>query len=310
MAYIIKKINRCLQFIVAAAIIVVSVSLVVGIFYSSRIIYPAIKKSDDVFIKWEVKGDSPEAYGLNYQDIILKTKDGLHLKGWYIEAKMGYPNKAIVLVHGYGANKIKMLKYAPFLHAAGYDVLLFDLRFHGESEGRYCSFGYYEQDDIEAAVDFLCNTKNICKIAILGESLGGVIGVLAMKNDKRIKAGIFDSIFSDVKTELLYYGHKIYHLPSVLVNLAIFLAERRTKSGFGSIDISKTVRNLSPRAVFFIHGRYDYIVRAYNSEYLYKNACYPKFIWITNNYGHAQSFIKYEKEYKEKVLFFLKKWLH
>lgn len=72
------------------------------------------------------------------QDIVFRTKDQIMLKGWYLPAKVD-ARKAMLLVHGYGVNRWKVFEQVPFLHQAGYNLLLFDLRAHGESEGKYCS---------------------------------------------------------------------------------------------------------------------------------------------------------------------------
>ena len=287
------------------------VFLSLGFYYSNQLIHPPKDFSEDIFKEWGVKGGTPESYGLNYEDVTLKTKDRILLKGWYIKAKRGFPDedKAVILVHGYGTSKIRMLKYVSFLQKAGYNILLFDLRAHGDSEGKACSFGYYEQNDVEAAVNFLSNKKGIRKIGILGESLGGAVSLLVMEKDKRIEAGVFDSIFCDARSELLYCGRKLRHLPLLLINLAIFLTEKRMNFNMDDVNVLNKIRDVSPRAVFFIHAKGDPLVKAENSCLLYKHADNPKYIWLTGDNGHARSFIKYSKEYRKKVVYFFKKYL-
>ncbi|HDH44034.1 MAG TPA: hypothetical protein ENG66_01320 [Thermococcus sp.] len=92
--------------------------------------------------------------GMNYLEITFKSGD-IKLKGWFI---LGDSNATIVIAHGYGENKAECLDYAEFLHKASYNLLLFDFRAHGESEGNWTSNGYYESDDIIAAVNTLKRT--------------------------------------------------------------------------------------------------------------------------------------------------------
>ena len=59
-----------------------------------------------------------------------------------------------VLVHGLNRSRIEMIRKAPFLHAHGWNALLFDLRHHGDSGGATTTFGYREKEDVRAAVAF------------------------------------------------------------------------------------------------------------------------------------------------------------
>src|SRR5207237_5747451 len=91
-----------------------------------------------------------------YEDVSFKSTDGLTLKGWWFPVATA--DRAVVIVHGRGANRIKSSfdpqKIAQFLLANRYSVLLFDLRGHGESEGLRYSLGEYEPPDIVAPIDF------------------------------------------------------------------------------------------------------------------------------------------------------------
>src|SRR5437868_1998638 len=58
------------------------------------------------------------------------TRDGLRLAGWFVPPRNG---ATVVLVHGLGQGRQGLLPEAGVLLEAGYGVLLFDLRAHGES---------------------------------------------------------------------------------------------------------------------------------------------------------------------------------
>src|SRR5205085_6327039 len=87
--------------------------------------------------------------------------DGLALAGWWMPAAPGAANASttIILVHGVSSQMGKVVRmWAPFLHAAGYSVLAFDLRNHGASpdaHGGDVTYGVDEADDVAAAVAYV-----------------------------------------------------------------------------------------------------------------------------------------------------------
>ena len=52
---------------------------------------------------------TPRDDGFAYEDLTLKTVDGFDLKGWYLPTHNG---AAIILLHGYGGNRLEMLNRA------------------------------------------------------------------------------------------------------------------------------------------------------------------------------------------------------
>lgn len=117
--------------------------------------------------------ESPDAYGLDYQDVTFTTSDGVSLSGWLIH---GGSDRVIIQSHfgvqcsragytpeGKGFPKlykqnISFLRQAKSLVEQGYSLLMYDLRNHGNSgEGTspYIAWGCEEAKDVVAAVDFI-----------------------------------------------------------------------------------------------------------------------------------------------------------
>lgn len=117
--------------------------------------------------------DSPEAHGLDWEDVEFDASDGVTLRGWLIK---GGADKVIVQSHfgvqcnrggwspkGKGPIKpwkqdIKFLRQARYLIDNGYSVLMYDLRGHGESDVGtipWVSWGPEEAKDVIAAVDYV-----------------------------------------------------------------------------------------------------------------------------------------------------------
>ena len=89
------------------------------------------------------------ASGIEFQKIELLTEDKVKLSAWYTPPKNG---AVILIAHGYGDKRPEDF-YALFA-SHGYGVVAWDFRAHGESEGGFCSLGYYEVLDAKAALDF------------------------------------------------------------------------------------------------------------------------------------------------------------
>src|SRR5689334_4425537 len=136
-------------------------------------------------------GDSLTNEHISYQDIKLTTKDGLELAAWYTPPENG----AVILVaHGYGDNRPEGI-YTLLAHH-GYGVLAWDFRAHGESGGNVSTLGYFEQLDVEAALDYARAQKGVEHIGAWGGSMGGATVILTAAKRMEIEAVVADSAFS------------------------------------------------------------------------------------------------------------------
>lgn len=81
------------------------------------------------------------------EDIHIKSKDNLKLKGYLIE-KFKDSDRYVILVHGYSDNYHSQMPFVRMFLKEGFNILLVDERNHGESEGDYISYGYHEKERI------------------------------------------------------------------------------------------------------------------------------------------------------------------
>ncbi len=82
-----------------------------------------------------------------------------------------------------------MAYHAEALSRAGYGVLLFDLRGHGDSGGRRFSRGVLGVDDVLAAVAWLSRRHDVRgRIGLLGVSVGGMLAIQAAARNAYIRA--------------------------------------------------------------------------------------------------------------------------
>ena len=98
----------------------------------------------------------PEDFGLSATSVKLAVKNSkIRLDAWFIPAHQAI--HTVILGHGWGRNKDFSLPYASFLHRAGYNVLIFEHRNHGESDVDHALWSMSRRytDDIEAAILFI-----------------------------------------------------------------------------------------------------------------------------------------------------------
>ncbi|MCF8085637.1 MAG: alpha/beta hydrolase [Desulfohalobiaceae bacterium] len=255
----------------------------------------------------DIPSTTPGRYDLQYRDIEFESSGGLLLKGWYIP---GGTDDCVILAPGKGSNRWDVLPYAPFLHKAGYDVLLFDPQSTGLSQGDQYAFGYYESRNLLRAVDYLQSRHNPEDIALLGRSAGGTASILAALEDPRITAVIADSPFANLRKAAANYEapHKKFMFRAVF-RLYTLGAEIMLGFDVGSkLDLTSKIHNLS-QPLFLIHGTEDRIIHPSNSRLLYSLAPGPKELWLVPETGHIQSFSRKPGVCKRKILSFLDRHL-
>lgn len=248
---------------------------------------------------------SPAEVGLVYQDVTLTTSDGLKLAGWYIPGRQ--PN-AIILVHGIDANRAAVLPHAAILAGAGYHLLLFDLRGHGQSEGSEITYGYREALDVQAAADYLLALPEIKQVGALGTSLGGAVVVRAAAVDRRLRAIVVESSFSSLTeaVEEAFEDRSIF--PKwPFAPLLVALAEQRLGLKVSQVDSARDLATLSPRPVLIIHGAADSLFPPDHALKMYAAAKDPKALWLVEGLGHANPITDHEAEYRERVVTFFER---
>lgn len=128
--------------------------------------------------------DSPEAWGLDYENVEFQATDGTKLKGWLIK---GGSDKVIVQSHfgvqcnrggwtpaGKGPIKpwkedIKFMRQAKHFVEKGYSYFMYDFRGHGESDlgpNPWCTWGPDEAKDVQGAVDYVSSRPEFANASI------------------------------------------------------------------------------------------------------------------------------------------------
>jgi alpha-beta hydrolase superfamily lysophospholipase len=132
---------------------------------------------------------SPGSAGLKGSSgkAVLIAADGVALHGreWSTQA----PRAVVVLVHGLAASSVDpaVVRQAKALRAAGFHVVTYDSRGHGQSEGQ-CTLGDREAYDVAAAVAKASGSG--LDVVLVGASMGAVAALRYAASGEDKLAGV------------------------------------------------------------------------------------------------------------------------
>ena len=239
---------------------------------------------------------TPKDLGLDYEEVSFITSDGVKLIGWWLPNK-NLAAKTLVLLHGYPADKGDILPALSFLNKK-YNLLLFDFRYLGRSEGRYSTAGAKETEDLQAAINFL-KSRGVSEVGVWGFSMGGAVALMIAARVPEIKAIVSESSYASLDLMTL----ELYRIPILKYPLA-YLTGFWTKIFLG-IDIreispKETVKNLKI-PVLIIHSANDSVI-PFKHALLLQDALKdnPRAdFWFQENLTHGQLGGEYQKRIED-----------
>lgn len=246
-----------------------------------------------------------------YEEVSFSSRDPkITLAGWYIPGDEGAP--AVVVTHGIGAAKYagNILTIAGMLHKNGFNVLMFDLRNHGQStvdDGR-TSIGNREYKDVLGAWDYLINVRGFSpeRVGVFGLSLGGASTLDAFAEEPRIAAIMVDSPFSNlqqvISEELVRNGY-----PSMLAPASILTA--RLINGVDLLEHSPqdAILKNAGRPMYLVHGLIDQRINVHHTRDLVSLADQKGVVvqaWFVEGADHVCAEFVAPAEYEQKMAAF------
>jgi len=250
---------------------------------------------------------SPDEYGLLYETVEFEAMDGLMLRGVWIPTSGS--DKAVIILHGHGSGYDFDLYRAPALQKAGFNVLLFDFRAHGRSEGKHMTFGYEERRDVRGAIEFL-HARGIKHIGLLGFSYGGIVSMLVTPDCPDVEAIITDGGPARMRTAIASRGVELgfpLWLTRPVACLIISITSLRLWENLFLYEPIRWVGKITPRPILFIHGEKDQYLPDFDA--LYAAANMPKELWRLPDAGHTTASQLYPEEHTRRVVEFFNRYL-
>jgi uncharacterized protein len=250
---------------------------------------------------------NPGLVGLSYEDVSFKsTIDALTLRGWFLPSPES--RRVIIIVHGINSNRLAIgsetLGLVSCIVGSGYNVLMFDLRGNGQSDGNMVSAGVYEKRDLEGAVKF-AEQRGMDRVGVLGFSLGAATAILAAAEDSDIHAVVSDSCFADLFDIIGPKFSQRTHAPQALLHPILFAVKFMFGVNFDAVKPVNAVPKIWPRPVLFIQGTDDDGVSIADATRLVRATKNPLTqLWIVPWAGHTKSYATAPEEYTNRICAF------
>jgi pimeloyl-ACP methyl ester carboxylesterase len=247
---------------------------------------------------------TPADVGLDYREVVVRSSDGLSLSAWWVD-KAGSP-RAVVLVHGWGGDKsnLHVVETALVYERVGFNVLMLDLRAHGESEGGRVTVGYQEVRDVRGALSWLEERGlDPGEVVLHGWSMGGAAVVQAAPGTG-VAAVVEEAAYADLPPLLQeripeVSGLPAFFKPGILLMGRLFLGI----DPWAVRPVEETGQLYREGVPFMIiHSRDDEMIPFEHAESL--AAAHPEAtFWEIKGYGHVAAYE--HPEYQERLLAFL-----
>jgi len=248
----------------------------------------------------------------NHRDdrIILTSRDGLKLIGYYIPSEVTSKN-TILMMHGYrsdGYGDFSCL--AKFFHDNGYNLLIAHQRCHGESEGKYIGFGVLERYDCKQWIEYLNDRFAMEQnLYLAGVSMGcsTVLMTLGLDMPKNVKAVIADCGFTSPYDIFKHVLKMDFHLPLFpVMYIENFLCKFIIGYSFKECSTLEILKE-NEIPILFIHGEKDDFVPTWMGKANYEACKGEKELLIIEQAKHATSSMQESEKYCNTSLQFLRK---
>ncbi len=248
---------------------------------------------------------TPDTYHLPFEHVTFTARDGVRLGGRLTGEQGRRP--VVIFCAGLFGSMDGDTGLVPAFYKAGFDVLQFDWRGHGISDGQRVTLGIDESKDLVGAIDFL-QARGVKRIGLLGFSMGAGVALRVAAQDERARC-----IIADGANRHLF--HVIQEAFRSRIGLALkpfaWLVVKFIELRLGGISLDEAsplgeVGKISPRPVLFIHGGSDPFVSLADQEALFAACGDPKTLWRVEGAGHREAEKVEPEAYRERVTGFFK----
>jgi len=302
----------------AAIMLWVGVLLVIGVVVAMAQVLLRPRRMGDGRALFELHRLSPEDLNLPFENESFVVEDRarpgrLKMTAWWIPQENCH--QTIVLVHGYSDAKVGAIAWAPLLRELGFNLLVPDLRAHGESDGIYCTAGYWERHDLMQIIDQLraAHPEQTVTIVLFGISLGAAVvaATAAMRND--LAAVVLECPFTDYRMAVRYQADRLAMPGPVFQNLMFVLAQWFSRADFAEVAPLKQVTKISCPLMVIQTGNDPFLLppdfaamqTAVETPPVGIGPAVPRVCWTIPNVHHVLAMVDNPVEYRRRLGEFL-----
>ncbi len=139
---------------------------------------------------------APVPEGIAARTFVLPDK--VEMRVW--EARPAErPKAAMLVLHGVSDSKASQVETLRFLARRGVLAMAPDFRAHGDSGGKFATYGYFEKNDMTMLRRAIEKEFPGIRVGLWGTSYGGAVALQAMGVDDQFDFAIIESTFADLR---------------------------------------------------------------------------------------------------------------
>jgi uncharacterized protein len=206
---------------------------------------------------------------------------GVTLTGWRCRSE-GARRGTVVYLHGIADNRSSGAGVVHRFVRNGFDVVAYDSRAHGDSDGPACTYGFYEKQDLQRVLDTVAGGP----VVVVGTSLGAAVALQAAAVDKRVSAVVAAEVFSDL--ESIARERAPFIFTDALIREALRVAGEQGQFDVTSVSPVRAAGMIDV-PVLVVHGAADVDTKPEHSQRVYDALRGPKRLIIVPGAGHNAS---------------------
>ena len=225
----------------------------------------------------------PTNFKYHYRTYIRKDFDLIDFRGLILKVSIIEPDSIsrpcdimpmVIYVHANSSSRVEGINIKNSLLKKNINICSFDFEGSGYSEGEYISLGYHEKKQLKNVVDFVENYPGVGNIGLWGRSMGASTSLIYASMDKRIKAIVVDSPFTDFRRVAKEMCMAQVSFPGFLIEGDISIIGKsvynRNKMKINEIKPIEAVKKCDI-PVIFVHAKDDEMVNFQHTLDLYNN---------------------------------------
>lgn len=223
---------------------------------------------------------TPDELGMPYEDVQFPARDGLRLSGWFVPARLENgqkPKATLLLVHGWpwnrlgtaaesilvdlpGSAPVQLMHLALALHRLGYQLLMFDMRNHGQSAASTpVTFGWREADDLLGALDYAVGRDDVeaGRIGVIGFAMGANATLFSLPRTDLVGAAVAVQPTSPDVFASRYGAYVVGPLARLVVPLVEFIYRLAGGLNFSAMEPIFASSGSGQTPLLFVQGKGD-----------------------------------------------------
>lgn len=289
-------------------IIIVAFLIILGSFFSASYYFmtlvtePVVESYETIHNRL-INDVGVDVEKISLEKTTLKTSDNFDIET-LVYRNPNPSKKVVVLSHGIKQNAYEMFTFFEMYREAGFDIVSFSYRNHGNSTKGFTTFGKYEVEDLDTAMDYAHKTFGDSSLyGIHGVSMGAAVTLQYAgleKSQGKYDFIISDCAFSTLSNELQYRLDVEYKafawLP--LIKTSSFISKTIGRMDYNEIKPVDKIQNINT-PILIVHGTGDEYIKISESELLFNAAKEPKTFLKVENAAHAESYKTNQELYKK-----------